>query len=72
MERFDRQLFGERLFELVDGSEMPFQDVAADIGVSPHMLERYMRGESLPDIRVLRKICVFFHVRADYLLFMEK
>ena len=68
MEKCDRQRFGERLFELVDASEMPFQDVAADIGVSTHMLERYMRGESLPEIRVLRKICVLFHVRADYLL----
>ena len=72
MNTFDRKQFGERLFELIDACGLSFKDVAADIGVTPHMLERFMRGDSLPDIRVLRKICVFFHVRADYLLDMEE
>ena len=60
--------FAERFFELVDESELSLQAIADKICVSTNMLERYMRGTSRPNLRVLRNICMLFHVSADYLL----
>ena len=62
------EIFSERLFELVDGSELSLDEIADKICVSTNVLQRYMRGISRPNVHVLRKICVLFHVSADYLL----
>ena len=62
------EIFSERLFELVDGSEFTLEEIANHLCVSVNMLERLMRGVSRPKARILTKICTFFHVSADYML----
>ena len=68
MSKYNIALFPERLFALVDACALSVKEIAANVGVSAHMLERFMRGESLPKASIFCKICDLFHVRADYLL----
>ena len=62
------KIFSERLFELVDGSELSLEEIAKQLCVSTNMLERLMRGTSRPNLPVLRNICMLFHVSSDYLI----
>ena len=71
MEQFDRQRFGERLFAC--GHE---RNSISRHCIGHRCVDTYartlMRGETLPNIMVLRKICMLFHVRANYLLDLDK
>ena len=68
MSQFNHEQFCERLKESLKSSGMTLKEAANNACIAPHMLRKYIEGQSIPRVGDLRKICAVFHVRADYLL----
>lgn len=60
---------GQRITKLVDGTDMKMQEAATEIGISQGTLSRIMNDKQEPGASVIIKICNYFKVSADWLLF---
>ncbi|MEE5993090.1 MAG: helix-turn-helix transcriptional regulator [Oscillospiraceae bacterium] len=60
-----------RLKELRIALQLNQMEFAQKIGVSKGCVVRWEKGDSAPNIEMLRKICETFHVSANYLLDLE-
>ena len=58
----------ERLNQLKTERNLLQKDIAKDTGLSLRSYQYYEKGERIPDINVLIKLCTYFGVSADYLL----
>lgn len=62
--------FPERLADLIYCRYgISAEKLAYVIRVNRHTVASYLHGESTPNMVILARICSFFHVSADYLLF---
>ena len=48
------------------------KQVAEKLGISTTCYAGYEQGYRQPDLKMLKKICLFFEISADYLLDIEK
>lgn len=61
-------LFGDRLRDLREDRNLKQQDVARELYISNKVLSSYERNVAFPSIELLKRICEFYNVSADYLL----
>lgn len=60
-----------RLRQLREERHMNQQRLAVELNVSQAMISKYERGESEPDVYMIKTIADYFGVSADYLLEMS-
>lgn len=60
--------FSERLKKLRESNNMNCTQLAKQLNVSSASIGYYEKGERVPDIEVLARICDFFNVSSDYLI----
>lgn len=60
--------FGMRLKALRTDLDLKQSDVAEELGISQSVYGNYEQDKRSPDFETLVKLCVFYHVSADYLL----
>lgn len=61
-------IFGERLKELRLEKGASLKEVGDAVGVTLNTISNYERGVREPDFEILRALCGFFGVSADYLI----
>ena len=61
-------IFGERLKELRLEKGVSLKEVGDAVGVTLNTISNYERGVREPDFEILRALCRFFQITADYLL----
>ena len=64
-------LFNEKLKELRKEKKLTQKELANILDVSTTCYAGYEQGYREPDFKILKKICLFFDVSADYLLGLE-
>jgi len=67
----DQVAFGKRLKEALDSRGIPVKRFAGEIGVSYTSASSYTRGERVPTLDGLTRICWRLGVSADWLLGLE-
>lgn len=67
-----KDIIGKNLAELRKQNKLTQQQVADRFGYSSKAVSRWERGETLPDIEMLAKICDFYGVKLEYLLQKEQ
>ena len=60
--------FGDRLRELREERNLKQRDVAQALSISNKVLSSYERNVAFPSIEMLKRICEYYNVSADYLL----
>ena len=60
--------FGTKLKAMRTDLDLKQSDVAKKLGISQSVYGNYEQDKRRPDFETLVKLCVFFHVSADYLL----
>lgn len=60
--------FASRLRALREKRGMSRRVLGDRCGLSKNMIERYERGERVPNIRTLKELCDVFDVSADYFI----
>ena len=63
-----KNLFGERLKELLQEKELSINKFAGALGVSPSIVSAWCRGLKQPTADNISAVAQFFGVTADYLL----
>ena len=61
-----------RLRECIKNSGISQKVIAAEIGVSPQTVSKYMKQDIFPALDTLAKLCKLLDVSADYILGIEK
>ena len=67
-----KDIIGKNLADLRRQNKLTQQQVADKFGYSSKAVSRWERGETLPDIEMLAKICDFYGVKLEYLLQKEQ
>lgn len=65
---FNSNTFIKRLKHLLDDREMSQKEIADLIGVSEVTISRYMTGERMPRVGIIRLLAINLNVSTDYLL----
>ena len=60
--------FGEKLRDLRIQRELKLKDVAAQLNINIMTYSHYELGDREPSLEMLKTLCIFFDVSADYLL----
>ena len=63
-----KRIVAQNISELRQGKKMTQSDLAAQLNYSDKAVSKWERGESLPDVTVLKKIADLFGVSLDYLV----
>ena len=61
-------LFKERIVEALKFSGITQKQLAQKLGISESNITNWKKGENLPSVDILFKLCKIFDVSADYLL----
>lgn len=67
-----KDIIGKNLSNLRRQNKLTQQQVADIFGYSSKAVSRWERGETLPDIEMLAKICDYYGVKLEYLLQKEQ
>lgn len=60
--------FKEKFLELRKEKGIGQVQLASDLGVSNAIISFWETGRNEPTLQMLKKICIYFNVSADYLL----
>ncbi|MDE7306852.1 MAG: helix-turn-helix domain-containing protein [Clostridia bacterium] len=63
--------FNDKLKQLRLERELPQNQVAEKLGITRAAYANYEQGIREPSYEILKRICLFFEVSADYLLGLE-
>ena len=61
-----------RMREEIAASGLPQKVIAANIGVSPQTVSKYMKKDVFPALDTFAKLCCVLDVKADYILGTEE
>jgi len=61
-------IIGSRIKYLREANDMKQKELAAILQLSPSTINKYEKGERIPEIKHLIKIADFFDVSTDFLL----
>lgn len=64
-------LFSERISEEIKTSPYTQKQIAQLLGISESNITNWKKGENLPSVDILFKLCQILDVSADYLLGLE-
>ena len=67
-----KETIGKNLAELRKSKRLTQAALGERFGYSPKAVSRWERGETLPDIEMLCRICEFYEVKFEYLLQKEQ
>lgn len=67
-----KNIFSERLKFLIKEKGTTQTEVADGIGILKQSLSYYVNARRVPDITVLKKMCEYFNVSADYFIGTNK
>ena len=62
------ETFRRNLLNLINAKGMMYKDVAADIGVTPPTISRYITTSREPELENVYRISKYFNVSMDWLL----
>lgn len=62
------KIFAERLKELREEKGLSISQLAKEIGVSAIAVSRWENCLRTPSIEILRILCIYFKISADYLI----
>ena len=68
----DKNIFSERLKELLHSNNMTQTELSDSLGISSSMLSYYIRGIKQPSVNILKLIAKKFNVSIDWLLGLEE
>lgn len=60
--------FGSRLKELRTENNSSQKKVAEDIGIATNTMSQYESDIRFPNETTLKRLCLYYHISADYLL----
>ena len=64
-------LFSQRISEEIKESPYTQKQIAKILGISESNITNWKKGENLPSVDILYKLCQILEVSADYLLGLE-
>ncbi len=64
-------LFNKRISEAIKESEYTQKEIAKILKISESNITNWKKGENLPSVDVLYKLCILLNESADYLLGLE-
>ena len=64
-------IFGCRLKELRQEKGKTQKELATVLDTTDDSIFSWEKGRSQPSIELIKKICIYFHVSADYLIGLE-
>lgn len=63
--------FSERIAESIKSSGYTQKDIAKMLNISESNITNWKKGDNLPSIDILYKLCIILHESADYLLGLD-
>lgn len=63
--------FNERVAEAIRNSKFSQKEIAKQLNISESNITNWKKGENLPSVDILYKLCVLLEESADYLLGLE-
>ena len=63
--------FQERLIEELKASKYTQKEIANELGITESNLTNWKKGENLPSVDMLYKLCKLLNENSDYLLGLE-
>lgn len=67
----ETQKFSERVTDSIKSSGYTQKDIAKMLNISESNISNWKKGDNLPSIDILYKLCVILHESADYLLGLD-
>lgn len=64
-------LFSERITEELKNTQYSQKEIAQILHISESNITNWKRGQNLPSVDILYKLCVLLEISADYLLGLE-
>lgn len=64
-------LFKERIIEAIKESKYTQKEIAKKLNITESNITNWKKGENLPSVEILYKLCVLLEESADYLLGLE-
>lgn len=63
--------FSERIAESIKSSGYTQKEIAKMLNISESNITNWKKGDNLPSIDILYKLCIILHESADYLLGLD-
>ena len=63
--------FAERLTEVLKTSKYTQKQIAEMLGLQESNISNWKKGENLPSVEILYRLCFILHESADYLLGLD-
>lgn len=67
----ETQKFSERIAESIKSSGYTQKEIAKMLNISESNITNWKKGDNLPSIDILYKLCIILHESADYLLGLD-
>lgn len=67
----ETQKFSERITDSIKSSGYTQKDIAKMLNISESNISNWKKGDNLPSVDILYKLCIILHESADYLLGLE-
>lgn len=64
-------LFNERLTEAIKQSGLSQKEIAKYLNISESNITNWKKGDNLPSVEILYKLCILLKESSDYLLGLE-
>ena len=64
-------MFASRISDALKQSEFTQKQIAKMLGISEGNITNWKKGENLPSVDILYKLCIILNESADYLLGLE-
>lgn len=67
----ETQKFSERVTDSIKSSGYTQKDIAKMLNISESNISNWKKGDNLPSVDILYKLCIILHESADYLLGLD-
>ncbi len=67
----ETQKFSERITDSIKSSGYTQKDIAKMLNISESNISNWKKGDNLPSVDILYKLCIILHESADYLLGLD-
>ncbi|MCH5163404.1 MAG: helix-turn-helix transcriptional regulator [Clostridiales bacterium] len=65
-------LFKERISYAIKSSGLTQKEIAKELNISEGNITNWKKGENLPSIEILYKLCILLNESSDYLLGLDE